>query len=493
MLSATVGALVSFFMMPFLVSHLGTRWYGVWISVGSLVGGFYLLDLGLSTAVTRYVTEALSKGDSNRANSVISTTFWIYCGLGGILALISCLMAVLVPLIIGQDDNIDLIRILLIIAGLTLAIGFPFKAFAGIIQAKFRFDLLAIMQLVVLATATGLTVYLVTVGYGVLALAVVGLLASVISDLGFFAISRQVFPELDIRFKNFSRELAREIFSFSIWAFLINLSNQIRLRIDFLVVAGVQSAVAVTHYAVGSRIAETANEFLYQATNMVQPIVTRYHATQNYTSMRWALIFLTKINTTLGVFVAGMLIILGGPFIVRWMSSSFIDSVLVLYFLTAALTIGLIVNPLEYTLIAILRHRFLAIVNVADAAANLGLSILFGMLLGLPGVALGTLLPMIVTRFFIIAPYGCRQTGVPIQSYVLSILLPLASAMLILLPIALTSRPFLPGSGYTMFTFIVVVSAIFYAPIMFYMVFDSSEREHLLHAVRGIVFNRINQ
>ncbi len=77
-LSATAGALVSFFMMPFLISHLGTHWYGVWVSVGSLVGGFYLLDLGLSTAVTRYVTEALSKGDSNGANGEISTTFWIY-------------------------------------------------------------------------------------------------------------------------------------------------------------------------------------------------------------------------------------------------------------------------------------------------------------------------------------------------------------------------------------------------------------------------------
>ena len=364
-LSSIIAAAISFFMMPFLVLHLGTYWYGVWASIGSLVGNYYLLDLGLSTAVTRYVTEALAKNDTDAANRVISTAFWIYCGLALVLLMMTFVMTALAALILEVGKNTQIVGIIILISGLTITIGFPFKALAGIIQSKLRYDLLSWTQLVILIAATGLTIYLISNNYGVLALAVVGLMANIASDVFFFIISKKFFPELDITWRRFSRDFVRELFSFSIWAFLINASNQIRLRIDLLVVAGIQSAVAVTHYSVGSRTAEIANEFLYQATNMVQPLVTRYHATSNHERMRSALIFLTKINIAFGVFVAGMLFILGEPFIKRWMGDDFTNSTLILYLLAAALTVGFIANPLDYTLIAILRHRFLAIVNLA--------------------------------------------------------------------------------------------------------------------------------
>ena len=46
-LTLLVGALISFWMMPFIVGTLGDRLSGLWALLGALIGYYGLLDLGL--------------------------------------------------------------------------------------------------------------------------------------------------------------------------------------------------------------------------------------------------------------------------------------------------------------------------------------------------------------------------------------------------------------------------------------------------------------
>jgi O-antigen/teichoic acid export membrane protein len=64
---------ISFFMMPFLVRNLGDRMYGIWTLVGSVLGYYGLIDIGLSSAVVRFISRAVRKTRSARCSARPST------------------------------------------------------------------------------------------------------------------------------------------------------------------------------------------------------------------------------------------------------------------------------------------------------------------------------------------------------------------------------------------------------------------------------------
>jgi O-antigen/teichoic acid export membrane protein len=131
------------------------------------------------------------------------------------------------------------------------------------------------------------------------------------------------------------------------------------------------------------------------------------------------------------------------------MGVEFLDAAPVLFTLTVAMTSAFIVNPLDNLLYAVARHRALALINVGDAIANLTLSLLLGRWLGMWGVALGTLIPMLISRFVFVAPYSCRQIGLPLGRYFGEVFLGLGSMLVCVLGAAFIARKFIGDGSYT--------------------------------------------
>ena len=60
------------------------------------------------------------------------------------------------------------------------------------------------------------------------------------------------------------------------------------------------------------------------------------------------------------------------------------------------------------------RHKMLAFTNLATAIANVLLSVALVPHLGLVGVALGTLAPVVSSAAFVLFPAACRRVGLPV-------------------------------------------------------------------------------
>src|SRR5688500_12680513 len=67
-LTLVASVAVSFFLMPFLIHALGDRWYGMWALIGSITSYYALLDLGLTSAVNRFLTRAIAREEETDAN-----------------------------------------------------------------------------------------------------------------------------------------------------------------------------------------------------------------------------------------------------------------------------------------------------------------------------------------------------------------------------------------------------------------------------------------
>ncbi|WP_024461938.1 oligosaccharide flippase family protein [Marinimicrobium sp. LS-A18] len=429
-----ISMLVAFFMMPFLVGELGDHWYGVWTVIGSLAAAYHLFDMGMAGAITRYVSYALGQNDDHDANRVINTSLSVYVGIALVLTLVSALAAWLAPQFLSEGtENVEIIQWVMLIVGVSVALEFPFNALAGVASAKLRFHQVALARIVTTLLGAGFTVYAVKQGYGIVGIAVVSFLTARLSNLMYFLICRSAFPELRFGRKWFSGSKLKELFGYSFWAFIIAIAYQMRNNVDNFVVAGALSAAMVTHYYIGARLVEFLGMMLSQATNMFVPIFTQYFSRDDQSELREKLIFVTRINFFIALICAGGLTILGDAFIRSWMGDGYRDAYWVMVILLIGRMIGFANHPLNSALYAANRHHIIAKIDVIEVIVNLVLSLILVQYLGLIGVALGTMIPLVFFRIIFLPLYGCRAIGISMLDYYRSFVRPALVVMPLLI------------------------------------------------------------
>ena len=104
--------------------------------------------------------------------------------------------------------------------------------------------------------------------------------------------------------------------------------------------------------------------------------------------------------------------LLGRPFIETWLGPEFGPSHQIASILAVGFMTELFLTPLTNSLLALAKHRVLAIANIIEAFCNLGLSIILGKMFGLVGIALGTTIPLLVMQLFWVAPYAARELNI---------------------------------------------------------------------------------
>ncbi|MEJ2034007.1 MAG: oligosaccharide flippase family protein, partial [Deltaproteobacteria bacterium] len=483
---------VAFFMMPFIVGKLGDDWYGIWVLVGSIGGYFYLADFGLASAVSRYVAYHLAREEKEETNTVINTSLGIYCLMGLAIVALTVLLALVAGYFVADIGKLKIVRMVLLITGIQMALQFPFKAFVGIIQAKIRYDLLTASRLVTLALGASAIWFFLSRGYGVVALAWIGFATSQLSSILYFLIVRYLYQDLMVGFSFFSRGKVRELFGYSLWSFVIQIANQLRFKIDSVVLAALISMVHVTHYFIGARLVEYFTDLLYRATNMINPIFTMYHARKEREELRKKLLFMNRINLILAMFGSGLIILLGDSFIKLWMGEKYSDAYPVLVVLVSANAINFLMNPSITVLYAMARHSYLAKVSLGEGLANLFLSILLIRKFGILGCAFGTAIPLVVTRLIFIPVYVGRAVEVSVLKFYTN-MAPTALFTIgyILLYAQISSR--IQGtSSYAALVLLVAAACPLYLLVIYFLSFNREERGILLSFLPARIITTVN-
>jgi O-antigen/teichoic acid export membrane protein len=479
---ALLNMAAAFFLVPFMVGQLGAGWYGMWVAVSGVVANFYLADLGFSSAVMRTVAAGLATGRADLVNRTINTALVLYSGLGILLAGVTGLLVWFAPAVVSADRDVGTVQLVMLLNGLNIAASFPFKSFAGIIEARLRQDLMAYADILVVALSTALTLVVLRRGHGVVALSLVVVLVSSVHNLLFFAICRRLFPAMNVSLRHFHWAHLRAMSAYSVWAFLVDLSNIIRFRIDSLVIAALLSVEAVTTFSMGSRLAEMVYGLLMRATNLSIPLLTRYQVTGQVERVQDTTIFMMRIHVLLGVYAAGMLALLGPTFLERWVGPTFSASYPVLHILSAAAFIQLVALPFVNVLYAAARLRALTAATVVEGLANVALSLYLGAKWGLVGVAWGTLLPLFFVQLFYVVPYAARAVGLPMSRLLAAVARPGAVAAATFL-VFWRSGAIHVAASYPVLAMAAVGISIVYWPVVFWGGLNRHERWRLIQAL----------
>ena len=103
-----------------------------------------------------------------------------------------------------------------------------------------------------MALRTGLTIWAVMAGGGLLALAWVSLLATLPIIVLQIWFARRVSPWARIHWRSIGKERAESLFSYSLYTFGAKIADTLRFQIDPLVISAFVGLAAVTHYRVAS-------------------------------------------------------------------------------------------------------------------------------------------------------------------------------------------------------------------------------------------------
>jgi O-antigen/teichoic acid export membrane protein len=435
------------FLMPFTVAHLGRAQYGLWMLVASMTAYFQLLDVGYGNGVVRHLVEADAHGDPMEVNRIASTFVCVYAGIGALALVVAAgLLVWVVPRFPHlSPDDVALARAVLAILAVRVAVGFPMTVFGAVTNARHGFVLNNIVAIAIVAANAVATYAVLRAGYGLVALVSATTAVNLLGYAGYAASARRVCPTLRITPRWFSTRHWREVTTFSIWMFVIDIAMQIGFNIDNLVIGAAMSTTAVAIYTVALRLSEYQRRFCDQFSGMLFPVVVRMGVRGDTQGLRDAMIAGTRLTSLFGTAAAVCLIGFGDALIQGWMGPGFEDSVGALVALASATAIVVAFAPMNKVLIALGWQRLVAGVWVAESVANLGLSVALVGRFGLTGVAVGTAIPLAIGHLGVFLPLACRSVGLTLATGVRRMFGPAVGGVLPAALATIALRQMLPG------------------------------------------------
>jgi len=135
--------------------------------------------------------------------------------------------------------------------------------------------------------------------------------------------------------------------------------------------------------------------------------------------LRKMLLRSTRLLALLSVLGGVLLLVDGRALLQVWVGKELVSA----YPILAVLTVGYIINMAQHpTLLVIIakgQHGPLGWWSIAEGVANIGLSIVWGMSHGLLGIAVATIVPMLVLKIFIQPWYALNAVGMSAWEYLL--------------------------------------------------------------------------
>lgn len=406
--------IVAFFLTPFLVSRLGRDLFGLWALIGGVMAYGSMLDLGMDSAVVKYVGEHTDLEDVPCVERVVHTALAVYLGIGLAVLVFTAAAAAVFPLLFPlPPELVGTSRTLVIIAGTSLALNFPLGMYNGVLHGLQHQHIVMIADIVWgVSTALG-AVIVIASGGGVIGLALVYLAGNTLGQgirIGYLLVRHPHVRWLRIRL---DAQQGRTLFNFSFWSFLLRLASTLRLKTDEIVIGASLSVGAVTPYYVGMRLSEMLDRLTSQLSTALFPFGSRLDALHNRERLRTLFVSASRWNLAIAAPMALFLGLQAPRFLEAWMGQGYSKSAVVAQLLIVATMCSVYVS-VGYTFLKSLgRHQLVARWAVIEALTNLALSLILVRVWGMTGVAVGTAIPALLYNFGIVLPQASRHLQVP--------------------------------------------------------------------------------
>jgi O-antigen/teichoic acid export membrane protein len=481
-----VNTALSFVVAPIVVKNLGSVYYGIWALVMQFTGYIWLFDFGVRESVIKYVAQYQASGDRHELATTVRTAIAVYSVVSGVgLAAVGGL-ALALPLIFNvPPEAAGIAQVTAFVTGATVALSFLANVFVGVLMGLQRFYLMSRLGMITSLCRAGATILLVQNGYGVIGLAVLQLVLSVVSGGIAYRLCLKHLPGIPFRPVWPRRPDVLKLLRYGKWVLVANIGDKIVFATDALVVGMFMTVAVLTPYAIAGTLIGHLRSFVTAMAAIFNPLTSSVQAEKGNASVAAVLQGGTRAAVVLGLPVCIGFVVLGERFISLWMGEEYgATAGFILTLLAIGQIVGLPYQTISGVLYGLGEHRPVALLRVIEGAANLALSVTLIQIYGLPGVALGTAIPHVIVVGGVLPlilpkllPLSLRQyyVWVYVRPFLASI--PFGAATWL---IATSIRPD------TLVSFVAwgAASLVTYAIPVWFLAFSATERSHMAGAAR---------
>lgn len=404
-----LGFVLSFISLPLTIGYLDTERYGLWMTIGSFLAWLSIADLGLGNGMSNAITAARAKGEHEQARRVISTAFVMLFAITAVMALGFAVAFPFVPWakVFAVSSRVDALELRLTIA-LCLAVfalSFPLGLIDRVLAAcqegylsNYWASASAVLSTIALILAVRFASGLPTL---VVALSVVPFAMRVATTVWVF---QKRHPELRPSLSAYHRATGKALLTTGGTFLIAQLATLGMWQNDNLVIAQLFGASAVGPYSVAFRIATIYVGLVNMWLTPLWPAYADAAARGDIAWIRATVRRTTRIAVGATVLAAIGMVALGPWLILVWTrKAEMVPSRHLLAPIAAYMVLYVICQAPTMALNGIGRLRGLVYYATAAAAANVGLSIGLGLLLGVKGVAwatdIATLIPAVLVWY----------------------------------------------------------------------------------------------
>ena len=414
-----VSMVVPFFLTPFVIHSLGVDAYGIWILATSTVAYLWILDMGLRSAVIRFVSKAAAEQKPEDATNAIGAALWVRVLISCGVAVLSIVLTVAFPHLFKIPPDLQrAAQITVLMCALGVAILLTSGVFGGVLAAVHRFDVLSsISATQTLARAAGVILILRS-GHGLISLAYWELAVAALGGIATCAMAMKVFPPSRVKIARPDMKLLKSIWSYSVTTFVFIIAVQIITNTDNLVVGAFISVGMVAFYAIGGSLVGYASQVVSAISTTFTPMASNLEAGGKTEELQSLLLRGTQAMLGIALPICVALIFRGKTFIGLWMGPKYSEiSGTVLQILIVSQLFAIANGTATSIMMAIDKHKPVARWGVIEAVSNLFLTVIMVKTIGFYGVAWGTTIAMTFVHTFFYPRYVSQVLKITVGRY----------------------------------------------------------------------------
>lgn len=476
--------MVGFLLTPYLIEHLGMERYGIWALIISIIGYYGLLELGVSSAIMRYVARYVGQRDYNSLNRTTNTAIAILSFIGSVIIVVSILVEnKLAGFFHIEPQNYESFKITVILLSITTCIMLPGNVLRVVILAHERFVVCNIINIIHSILKAGLFCLVLYNGGGLVHLSMVFCALSLFVLFINFAVIRHCFKYMSFSIGLISRSTARDLISFGFFSFVAQIGILLSTKLDAAIVGRFISMHVVGVYNVAALMYGYLLNLIISLSGVLQPRLAALAGTATKTEFNGYIIRYSIIVANYAVAMGVTAFCLSEDFLKLWLPRSFQDTnlaTITFQLLLIALMAGIMQDVSANALRAVKKHKYYAYQTIIEGIAHVTLSIFLVRRFGIIGVAIGAVIPAVIAKIMIQPIYFCKIFLIDWWEYMLKVILkPLLVGSVICF--FLTSNAvFFAATCYLGLILKGIVVLSLYLAISFFFCLDSTHRREIV-------------
>lgn len=462
-----ISVVASLWLVPFTLEHVGARSYGLWLASGELLAYAGLAELGMLVTLPWLIAQADGQRDRTRMRQLVST--------GAAAASLSAVMYVALALLLwtqlprivqlGDAERLDVQGPLLIVA-LAGCLSHPLRAFTAVLAGLQDVRFNGFVSLANWLIGFALSVSLLTLGYGLYALAVAAAVPPLVTGAAGALRVAIIAPDLLRDWPRPSFAEIRKLFVEGLGTWIGGWGWRLVAASDSLVLAALGRPAEVAALACTSKLAQAMTQLSWIPCDNGLIGLSQLAAEGHTRRLRDALVVMVRVYLALAGAVACVILAVNPAFVREWVGPAMFAG-LTANALIAALAIVMSFGHAAAVIPSVLGRRLaIGVATLICGVLHLGLAWFFGLRFGVVGVvAAGVISHGIVFTALAWKPFA-QATGTTEISLLSDILAPWAVRMAPLLILALVIHRLL---GTPPLPLTIVTGALVAAVVLLYM------------------------